>query len=577
MIQAKSLSNVVRLADDPPALPYSDQEALDPLILYIARIPGNRGINDPTAQSTIQLGKLTCGADVLLTTTKPLQKVVTAQDVRSSLYYIHVDSQDDERIRESMQNFSPDPDQSSTAHKTSTHPRTGLAMEGSLPTDPTGVKSHPKPSQSAFDDPQVPLSDSSRLTTILRKPVTQSSRPNSQAAQTSFKPSKVHIIGPRAMHPRLHSVDSPALRPAHGKENLMPRRWSEQPPPVTSSAPLKTAVEKYPAASPQPSISSHNQMPASQNVDQGSSPERSSLEERVLMDQLGGETPSLTLIRRYDGSQWNVGKILNARQPGKSIDNLAPYQPDHIAIQINTPGYSKYHSPAVEASFATPHVFERRLLKPRRRSEGRTLFDNSPSTANQRTSRMSIDFRKWSKPHVDSPHNLDERSNPSPERKSTDVKGYSFYSPWNGTCEFSTGVTRQSLKCKHTAPEQGSQAKPVSELRFNLSTSGSLGAASPTVLRSPGRLQDSKNNSYISNKRGSESIYSGVSDKIRTNDKDEDEHFDLSLGQEHAGGGFGGKQAKLGKLIVEPEGLKMLDLVVAANMGLWWKVYDRSA
>ena len=44
MIQAKSLSNVIRLADDPPALPYSDQEALDPLILYIARIPGNRGI-----------------------------------------------------------------------------------------------------------------------------------------------------------------------------------------------------------------------------------------------------------------------------------------------------------------------------------------------------------------------------------------------------------------------------------------------------------------------------------------------------------------------------------------------------
>ncbi|KAL8893118.1 MAG: hypothetical protein Q9215_000123 [Flavoplaca cf. flavocitrina] len=571
MIQAKSLSNVIRLADDPPALPYSDQEALDPLILYIARIPGNRGITIQLHQSTIQLGKLTCRADVLLTTTKPLQKVVTAQDVRSSLYYIHVDSQDDERIRESMESCNPDPDQSSTAHRTSTHPRTGLAMEGSLPTDPTGMKSHPRPSQSAFDDLQLPLPDSSRLTAILRKPVNQSSRHDSQAAQTSFKPSKAHIIGPRAMHPRLHSVDSPALRPAHGKENLMPRRWSEQPPPVTSSAPLKTAVERYPAASPQASISSHGQMPGSQNVDQGSSPER------VLMDQLGGETPSLTLIRRYDGSQWNVGKILNACQPEKSIDNLAPYQPDHIAIQINTPGYSKYHFPGIEASFATAHVFERRLLKTRRRSEGRTLFENSPSTANQRTSRMSIDFRKWSKPHVENPHNLDERSNPSPERKSTDIKGYSFYSPWNGTCEFSTGVTGQSLKCKHTAPEQGSQAKPVSELRFNLPTSGSLGTASPTVLRSPGRLQNSKNNSYISNKPGSESIYSEASDKIRTNDKDEDEHFDLSLGQEHAGGGFGGKQAKLGKLIVEPEGLKMLDLVVAANMGLWWKVYDRSA
>ena len=35
--------------------------------------------------------------------------------------------------------------------------------------------------------------------------------------------------------------------------------------------------------------------------------------------------------------------------------------------------------------------------------------------------------------------------------------------------------------------------------------------------------------------------------------------IDLALGQERAGGGFGGKQAKLGKLIIEPEGLKMLE------------------
>ena len=47
------------------------------------------------------------------------------------------------------------------------------------------------------------------------------------------------------------------------------------------------------------------------------------------------------------------------------------------------------------------------------------------------------------------------------------------------------------------------------------------------------------------------------------------------MGQELAGGGFGGKQAKLGKLIIEPEGLKMLDLVVAANMAAWWRIYEK--
>lgn len=56
---------------------------------------------------------------------------------------------------------------------------------------------------------------------------------------------------------------------------------------------------------------------------------------------------------------------------------------------------------------------------------------------------------------------------------------------------------------------------------------------------------------------------------------DDQGRLDLSLGQERAGGGFGGKQAKLGKLIIEPEGLRMLDLLVAANVGLWWRAYER--
>lgn len=52
------------------------------------------------------------------------------------------------------------------------------------------------------------------------------------------------------------------------------------------------------------------------------------------------------------------------------------------------------------------------------------------------------------------------------------------------------------------------------------------------------------------------------------------DRLDLSLARERAGGGMRGNSAKLGKLIIEDEGLKMLDLVVAACMGVWWKVYD---
>jgi hypothetical protein len=55
---------------------------------------------------------------------------------------------------------------------------------------------------------------------------------------------------------------------------------------------------------------------------------------------------------------------------------------------------------------------------------------------------------------------------------------------------------------------------------------------------------------------------------------DDDDRLDLSIGREKAGGGNRGKRAKLGKLIIHDEGFKMLDLVVAANMGVWWSVFD---
>ncbi|CAP97678.1 Pc22g03900 [Penicillium rubens Wisconsin 54-1255] len=55
-------------------------------------------------------------------------------------------------------------------------------------------------------------------------------------------------------------------------------------------------------------------------------------------------------------------------------------------------------------------------------------------------------------------------------------------------------------------------------------------------------------------------------------DSDED-RLDLSLARENAGGGLRGKSAKLGKLVIEDEGIKMLDLVVAACMAVWWRGY----
>ena len=111
----------------------------------------------------------------------------------------------------------------------------------------------------------------------------------------------------------------------------------------------------------------------------------------------------------------------------------------------------------------------------------------------------------------------------------------------------------------------------VSEVRFNLpsSSKGTTPRGEESSKRSSffRRGRHSRNNSSFSLSRDEE-----TEDARNSLDR-----LDLSLGQEFAGGGFGGKQAKLGKIILEDEGLKMMDLLVAANMGLWWRAYEKAS
>jgi hypothetical protein len=186
-------------------------------------------------------------------------------------------------------------------------------------------------------------------------------------------------------------------------------------------------------------------------------------------------------------------------------------------------------------------------------------------------------------------------------------KGYVFLSPWDGRCEFRTSADGRSLRCRHVLdpasagidPREVAQnirdaqamgrsrgdelssvlagAKPVSELRFSLPH----GAAHRTSERdgaSKGGRLDANPLSGLS-----KLLYH----RSRSSDEDSDEEngfgnddndipMGLRLGKEDAGGGSRGKRAKLGKLIIHDEGLKMLDLVVAANVGVWWTTWGRT-
>ena len=257
---------------------------------------------------------------------------------------------------------------------------------------------------------------------------------------------------------------------------------------------------------------------------------------------------SVTLIRRdpATGEQWNVGRVAlhGARRDGGA----------EVALELHTPGYAKFGSalPDPSAEGQQP-LFCRRLGL-------RAKTPPSPTKAGLRA----------------------RAGNASPSSTSpaspTGLPPLAFASPWHGTCSFATTVSGRALVCRHArpppSPASPAALKPadvVSELRphlpgrglFSLAPSSERSRPFSTLLPSPrpheraGHAPDD-----------SDADEDGVPDP---------ERLDLSLGRERAGGGARGRTAKLGKLVVAAggPGAAMLDLLVAANMGVWWSLATR--
>lgn len=590
-VEANSLSEVLALADNPPTSLELEptHQPLHQLVLYIARVPGSR--------------------DVFLTTMKPLHKVVTASDVQSCLYYVHVDSLEDDKIREALQ------------AEQSQHGESRGIETGTRPRGANGVQRKPLRNESEFVSdkcPELPLRVPSHLqssmkspngsTQIGRKPVGQYPRAagTTRIGPTS-EPSAAHLLGPRPMHPRLHSIDSAALENRPEGRNGDTRRWSENPskPPKLPTRPSWGAEQNPPCPPPRPNVRAQETSETNgQDFSHGHGDIYPAQTNNLL--ELSEETSSLTLIRRYDNLQWNVGKI--SRIPGTISPNdlentnhgLHVDEVLGASIAISTPGYAKFTGREVPNNSASRSGAAKSQEWPSREHE-QVCFTRQVQAAN---CMKTLDQRRksefgdstLSKHGLSSKFKIHKRNREAASDESTernfalashthltvDSKGYVFQSPWDGICEFHTGVAGRSLKCKHTVSPLGAvsqdqgRSAPVSELRFNLPSSKSLGGSSRKSKSSQGYSEGSKRSSVLSTRNHHQLSSSGSVDEQTYEDyASSDDRLDLSLGQEHAGGGFGGKQAKLGKLIVENEGLKMLDLVVAANVGIWWRVYEK--
>ena len=478
-VEAQSLAHITTLASNPPLYPRNPTEQKrPPLTLYIVRVPGSR--------------------DVFLTPLRPREKVVNAQDVQSSLYFLHVDDLRD----------TPRP---------LTQPLAERKFSG----------------ESALSKRL------SRASTISRKPLP---------------------TPPASPDDGCFAFDLPARQPqAQSGRHLSV-------PPRKPVLPARGCARDI----------SFGQMSASSTFGDAETTANSSTTDHGT---------SLTLIRRdaTTGAQWNVAKIRDpvvediSSESLRNIDSFGPKAKSSGAplfLDLSNPGYSKFlhsghtrsdwrtsvadSSPASDDALSqTNGAFSRRMWL-----EGCKFSEHSYMHRRSTTQNL---LGTASKSSSQLPRNI----LPAIDKRG---KSYTFMSPWNGRCEFTVGAAGGSLKCRHSVQSTSSHAETtadISELRFNLPTrapSSSLDLSAST----------SKRPSYYTHERTRSEPWP-ESEPHWTSIRDESGGIDYSLGGERAGGGFGGKQAKLGKLIIEDEGQKMLDLVVAANLALWWRAYERTS
>ena len=506
---------------------------------------------------------------------KPQEKVVTAQDVQSCLYYIHVNSEsDDELLR------SQDSADEAVMEKI---PETGPS-EPSLPSHGSVRRKPVLPSRPLFPTEQSHSATERRSPSFISKTKSQIKRkPISQAPNNGALPTlPARPAGPRPLQDTRHrSVDSAALSDASDRRNVDVRRWSEQPSAVPPSLPLRPYEQKQRDLDEIYALNFANY--SSQSTESPRSSNDLGLRSSNDLSDL-----SLTLIRRYDNLQSNIGKVFTSNH----------FQKEHL-VDILNPGYSMFTADTekdLDAMSKVDSTISNNGTRPSESEDPMPSFSfrcqihttSDPpklgngargslalSPANGNGLKTGLDLRRRSHFSSGSEPSISTPSGSLPPKHSS-ARGFAFQSPWGGTCDFTTGVAGRSLKCRHTRRGGSTlDSVPVSELRFNLPTTKTFGSPAPKSS-TPGAARE-KRLSYFPHHRQRSSVDSGLPEDWRSHDDAEwDERLDLSLGQEHAGGGFGGRQAKLGKLIVEHEGLQMLDLVVAANISLWWGVYDKT-
>lgn len=567
-VEAKSLSEITQIASNPPNFPRNPAGIRrESLTLYISRVPGTE--------------------DIILSTLRPLTKYVTAEDVTTCLYYLHVNSERDSQHFEEKSRISP------------TEPNLHTSMQQPLSSRSLKVSNN-NPKSNAE---QVSLNQ--RTQSIRRKPVAGS----------------------------LPSIENQASQ-AHRTNSR---------PPLTHRVPsTTTTIERKPLPA--------TEIDRDASKDSASRPRSKNFQDRhppgnIAVPSVESERPKekfhVTIVRRdpSSGAQWNVGTIFGhpviEEEQKRRQNSLLPKKPYYdMTLSLTTPGYIRFKNQNFVDGETSPQAprnstlgiqgssysFDRKLLM-----EGSSFWSRASAQRRRAISDLSERYNR------SSGFQLPGIADQSPDSKDNQGKGYVFTSPWGGRCKFLTGSGGRTLRCLHTLPPPVSanpaelqQAVTISELRFNLPvsvmayskysqglsgnprvfsdfnfgkiqkkinelklTQAPLARRSRSALSFNARPEDEEN--LIRTQSQNVTAY-GEEDRLRQIHKTRgsldlrlnfdkfqelpQEPVDLGIGREKAGGGKRGNHAKLGKIIIYDEGLKMLDLIISANMAIWWSVKE---
>ncbi|QDS78051.1 hypothetical protein FKW77_003299 [Venturia effusa] len=577
-VEGTSLASLTYLASEPPLHPNDPRLKYASIVLYIARVPGSK--------------------DVFLTPLKPLQKIVTASDVENCLYYLHAHTSADESLVNLSEVEMPQPVQPVLEPVQNSDWRPPV-LPAPGPARSSGVKRKALPAAAS----SRPLQD---VTSVNHHHPLPPVPPYPKDDQTWLNP-------PGAAQYPVGPTQPPPAIPSHTSSYSNGTNQSEH-----NHIPYKTNADLYRerTENARKAQQDENTRPAQAKSMLGPSEEdeRPPLPPRRSTADLKNEkslnstqaVTQLTLIRRHPatGEQWNVAEITDptVHEIDTNTSQRTRKSGQPLYIDIKTAGYNKFN-PDQASSFTRRLWMEGSLFQTNHKSDrGRYQSSESlDSEANaylQRLHRESRSNLRDPVMHRLSVENFQKRSR---------NRGYTFASPWNGRCEFSPANGGTSLKCRHVLPSSGLAVEPalpttVSELRFNLpstnaATSMRPKSSSSSTHRSIFHLHRKSIGSHDSDSTSSLAVpethhrrgqseqgpgrdrFGGILDRQRSSEQYDAgslSKLDLTLGQELAGGGAAGKQVKLGKLIVEFEGLKMLDLVVASNMALWWRAYEKT-